>query len=59
VPVSQPTCPGFGGPDLSDLYLTTAWQGLPAKRRQTEPFAGHLLRTRTDARGQAPYWYAG
>jgi sugar lactone lactonase YvrE len=59
VPVSQPTCPGFGGPDLSCLYLTTAWQGLPHERRQAEPLAGHLLRTRPDARGQAPNSYAG
>src|SRR5262249_36493131 len=41
VPVSQPTCPAFGGPDLSDLYLTTAWQGLDEKQRAAEPLAGH------------------
>jgi sugar lactone lactonase YvrE len=59
VPVSQPTCPGFGGPDLDELYLTTAWQGLSAERRQAEPLAGHLLRSRPDARGLAPNCYAG
>ena len=26
VPVSQPSCPGFGGPDLDQLYVTTAWE---------------------------------
>jgi sugar lactone lactonase YvrE len=59
VPVSRPTCPGFGGPDLNELYLTTAWQGLPGERREAEPLAGHLLRSRPDARGQAPTCYAG
>jgi sugar lactone lactonase YvrE len=59
VPVSRPTCPGFGGPDLDELYLTTAWEGLPAARREAEPLAGHLLRSRPDARGQAPNCYAG
>lgn len=59
VPVSRPTCPGFGGPDLDELYLTTAWEGLTDDRRQAEPLAGHLLRSRPDARGQAPNCYAG
>ena len=59
VPVSRPTCPGFGGPDLAELYLTTAWEGLSAPQRAAEPLAGHLLRSRPDARGQAPNCYAG
>jgi sugar lactone lactonase YvrE len=59
VPVSRPTCPGFGGQDLDELYLTTAWEGLPEARRDAEPLAGHLLRSRPDARGQAPTCYAG
>jgi len=59
VPVSRPTCPGFGGPELDDLYLTTAWEGLPGDLREAEPLAGHLLRSRPDARGQAPNCYAG
>ena len=28
VPAAQPTCPAFGGPDLRDLYVTSATQGL-------------------------------
>jgi sugar lactone lactonase YvrE len=51
VPVSQPSCPGFGGPDLADLYLTTAWQGMDDQRRAAEPLAGHLLRTRPGTAG--------
>jgi sugar lactone lactonase YvrE len=59
VPVSRPTCPGFGGPELDELYLTTAWEGLADDEREAEPLAGHLLRSRPDARGQAPNCYAG
>ena len=59
VPVSRPTCPGFGGPDLGDLYVTTAWEGLQADHRDAEPLAGHLLRARPGVRGLAMACYAG
>ncbi|MGC1506236.1 MAG: SMP-30/gluconolactonase/LRE family protein [Sulfitobacter sp.] len=29
LPVRQPTCPAFGGPELRDLYITSARVGLP------------------------------
>ena len=35
VPVSQPTCPAFGGPGLDELYLTTAWEGMPDIAQRT------------------------
>lgn len=28
VPAAHVSCPAFGGPDLTTLYVTTAWQGL-------------------------------
>jgi sugar lactone lactonase YvrE len=59
VPVSRPTCPGFGGPDLDELYVTTAWEGLQADRREAEPLAGCVLRARPGARGLAMASYAG
>jgi len=59
VPVSQPTCPGFAGPELDQLYVTTAWEDMPAQRREAEPLAGHLLRTRPGAAGLAMASYAG
>jgi sugar lactone lactonase YvrE len=46
VPVSQPSCPAFGGPDLADLYVTTAWEDMTEAQRAGEPLAGHVLRTR-------------
>lgn len=57
LPVSQPSCPGFGGSDLGDLYVTTASLGLsPATR---EPEAGHLFRTRPGVKGLPAHRYAG
>jgi sugar lactone lactonase YvrE len=59
VPVSRPTCPGFGGPGLGELYLTTAREGLAGEQRQAEPLAGHLLRACPGVRGLALACYAG
>lgn len=59
VPVSQPTCPGFGGRDLDQLYLTTAWEGMDAGQLAAEPVAGHLLRARPGVSGQPAGRYAG
>ena len=42
---------GAWGPDLTDLYLTTAWKGLDERQRAAEPLAGHLLRTRAGTNG--------
>jgi sugar lactone lactonase YvrE len=44
VPVSQPTSCAFGGPDLADLYVTTATVGLSDAVLATQPLAGRLLR---------------
>lgn len=43
MPVTNNTCLGFGGPDLSLLYVTTAWQGLSEEKRVQEPLAGGLF----------------
>ena len=60
VPVSQPSCPAFGGPDLEDLYLTTAWEDMTQAQRAAEPLAGHLLRTRVEGvRGQPAGQFGG
>lgn len=59
VPVSQPTCPGFGGRDLDQLYLTSAWQGMDAARLAAEPLAGHVLRARPGISGRPAVRYAG
>jgi sugar lactone lactonase YvrE len=46
VPVSQPTSCAFGGPDLADLYITTARVGLTEAQLAAQPLAGRLLHVR-------------
>ena len=46
-------------PDLDELYLTTAWEGMTGERREAEPLAGHLLRARPGVRGLALACYGG
>lgn len=43
LPVSRVTCAGFGGPDLTDLYVTTSWEGATRAERSREPLAGHVF----------------
>ena len=44
VPVSQPTSLAFGGPAMTDLYVTTARTGLTEEQLAAQPLAGRLLR---------------
>jgi sugar lactone lactonase YvrE len=46
VPVSQPTSCAFGGPGMTDLYVTTASVGLTEAELRQQPLAGRLLRLR-------------
>jgi sugar lactone lactonase YvrE len=55
LPVSQVSSCCFGGPDLRDLYITTAWEHLAPERRQ--PHAGSLFRSRPGVAGQQPFAY--
>jgi sugar lactone lactonase YvrE len=40
VPARQPTCPAFGGPELRDLYVTSALVDLDAAAREKRPLNG-------------------
>ncbi|WP_298928282.1 SMP-30/gluconolactonase/LRE family protein [uncultured Ramlibacter sp.] len=51
LPVSRPTCPAFGGPDLGDLYLTTARIGLDAGALERQPQAGGVFAMQPGRRG--------
>jgi len=50
LPVAQVSSCCFGGPDLRDLYITTAWEHLAPEQRQ--PLAGGLFRCRPGVAGQ-------
>lgn len=48
MPVSQPSCPAFGGADLSTMYVTTAYEGMNMRRRLEEEAAGGLYAVDVD-----------
>ncbi len=52
MPVANITKIAFGGPDLKDVYVTTAWKGLDDAARQAQPLAGGLFHFRSDVPGQ-------
>jgi sugar lactone lactonase YvrE len=51
VPVSQVTCPAFGGPDLKTLFITTANKNLDAEQLAAEKVAGGLFAIAVDVAG--------
>jgi sugar lactone lactonase YvrE len=54
LPVTNPTSMAFAGPDLGDLYITSARHRLGAEQLAQEPLAGSLLRVRPGVRGRLP-----
>jgi sugar lactone lactonase YvrE len=57
-PVSQVTSCAFGGEGLSDLYVTTARDGLSETQLAGQPLAGGVFRLPTSVRGQNPHPFA-
>lgn len=53
VPVSQVSCPAFGGPDLKTLFLTTANKTMSAEQLAKEPTAGGIFSIKLDIAGLA------
>jgi len=59
LPVSNVACMGFGGGELNDLYITTAWFFLSEAERKAQPRAGDVFRIRTDVHGLLEPEFAG
>lgn len=59
VPAAQVTSCAFGGPDLNELYITTAREGFPAGGRPDQPHAGGVFRVRPGVRGRPSHRFAG
>ncbi|MCY1553429.1 L-arabinolactonase [compost metagenome] len=51
LPVSRPTCPAFGGPDLETLFITSARIGIPAEGLTRQPHAGGVFAAHPGWRG--------
>lgn len=59
LPTRQITSCGFGGPDLEDLYVTSARDGLSPEVLSREPDAGSLFVCRPGVRGRPQRLFAG
>lgn len=59
VPATQVSNLAFGGPQLRDLYITTARTGLDDASLQATPLAGGLFVVPDAAQGLAPQAFAG
>ncbi len=55
LPVQQPTCPAFGGPDLKRLYVTSARDGLSESQLAKQPHAGRIIAIDLDIAGLAEF----
>jgi sugar lactone lactonase YvrE len=58
MPVSRPTSCAFGGPDLDQLFITSA-SNLPPEQLAREPHAGGVFRVRPGLKGLAAVDFAG
>jgi len=59
MPVTLVTKCAFGGADLADLFITTAWIDLDTAGRAREPLAGGVFRIRPGVSGRPVRKYAG
>jgi sugar lactone lactonase YvrE len=59
IPAAQVTSCAFGGPNLDELYITTAQEGFPAGGRANQPHAGSIFRVRPGVRGRPSHLFAG
>ncbi len=59
LPVTHPTSCAFGGPDLRDLYVTTASIALDPAARTLQPHAGGLFRCRPGVAGRPAHRFGG
>ena len=59
IPAQQVTSCMFGGAELDELYITTAWDGLDDETRQRQPHTGDLFRLKTVVKGMEDNIFAG
>jgi L-arabinonolactonase len=55
----QPSCPAFGGPNLSTLYVSSAWLGMTEGDRAAAPLSGGLFKGAPGVRGLPESRFAG
>lgn len=58
-PVQHVISFAFGGEDLDELFVTSAWWGFSEEERKQQPQAGDLFRVKTDVKGLVEPAFAG
>jgi len=58
-PVENVISFAFGGQDLDELFVTTAWWGFTDEQLKSQPWAGDLFRVKTGVRGLLEPAFAG
>lgn len=58
-PAPHTSCCCFGGPDRTELYITTARKGLTPEQLTAHPRSGHLFRCKTQVVGAPTYAFGG
>src|SRR5579859_420296 len=59
MPVLRPTSCVFGGPNLDELYITSAFVDLTPEQKARYPFSGDLFRLKTGMRGLPKFTFKG
>lgn len=59
MPVARPTSCCFGGPDLTDLYITSSRADFDEASLAKQPLAGGLFRVRTNVQGAETFAFRG
>lgn len=59
VPAQRPTSCVFAGPNLDELYITSASTGLSSELRQKYPLSGDIFRLKTGVSGSAERRFGG
>ncbi|MCI0709325.1 MAG: SMP-30/gluconolactonase/LRE family protein [Chloroflexi bacterium] len=59
LPVEKVTSVALGGPDLTDLYITSAWEGYTEVEIQENPMAGDLFRAVVEVPGLPEPYFLG
>jgi sugar lactone lactonase YvrE len=59
LPVTNPTCPCFGGPELDTLYITSHSQRFTHEEQVKEPWAGAVLQLQVGVKGIAEPRFKG
>jgi sugar lactone lactonase YvrE len=59
VPALRPTSCVFGGPNLDELYITSASTGLNEEQLKEYPLSGDIFRLKVDVTGREKFKFAG